>query len=136
MKFVLDLQVLQSESKSRGIGRYSRGLAQALLCGPHGRDASVIFNLAVTEGLEQRQHAAQKSISSSPKAEVNFWNQFDELRSLVAGCRKGIPISCFRGLPGVAAMLSPPETKTTAANALYDGYLASLETDIIHIPSV
>jgi glycosyltransferase involved in cell wall biosynthesis len=45
MRALLDLQTLQSESRDRGIGRYSFGLAKSLLERPELSDSGALFNL-------------------------------------------------------------------------------------------
>lgn len=44
MHLVIDLQGAQSESRKRGIGRYSRSLAMALAAGPSGHRVSLLLN--------------------------------------------------------------------------------------------
>jgi glycosyltransferase involved in cell wall biosynthesis len=129
MRFLLDLQVLQSESRNRGIGRYSRGLAQGLLCGPNGAGASALLNLAVTQSLAERAKASQ------PTADSDYWNEFDEIKQWIANCNAGTHVSVFRGLSGIAGMLSADWARVRACETLYDGYLDSLGIDLVHIPS-
>ena len=86
MRFLLDLQVLQAESRDRGIGRYSRGLAQGLLCGPNGADASVLLNLAVTHGLAERAKARHYTVAT---AEPDYWSEFDAIKHWIASCNAG-----------------------------------------------
>ena len=47
MKILIDLQTLQSESRNRGIGKYTRGLTRALLQRENKIEWHVLFNLAM-----------------------------------------------------------------------------------------
>ena len=133
MQFLLDLQALQTEPRTREIGRLSRGLAQAFLCGPHGADASVLLNLAVTQGRSERQATAKRPIHES--AEPNVWDEFDNVREWLANCNARNRIRVFRGLTGISGMRSANRARIHACEALYDAYVGSLGLELVHVPS-
>jgi len=134
MKFLLDLQVLQSASQKRGIGRYSRGLAQALLKSPAGTDASVLLNLAIPQGHAERAAARRPSNADEAK-HADFWNAFDEVKQWVASCGVTDRLHVFHGLAQIAGMLSADSTRIHACEALYDAYVGSLGVDLVHVAS-
>src|SRR5450830_787759 len=111
MKFLLDLQTLQSASRLRGVGRYCRGLAAALLNDFSG-DASVLLNSGLGDDV-----------------------RFDQIRQWVANCAPAGGIHAFRGLSCITAC-SPTHAERRRACALcYDAYVATLGVDIVHIAS-
>ena len=135
MQFLLDLQALQAEPRNRGIGRFSRGLAQAFLCGPHGADVSVLLNLAVTQGRSERQATARKR-AVHESTEPNIWDEFDNIREWLADCNAADRIRVFRGLTGISGMLSANGSRIHACEALYDAYVGSLGLELVHVPSL
>ncbi len=134
MKFLLDLQVLQSDSRSRGSGRYSRGLAQGLVCGPHAADASVLLNLAVTHDQSERQAPVLwPDINASGQSKC--WDEFDEIKQWLSNCGAADRIHVFRGLTGIAGTLSGSRARADACEAMYDAYVNSVGVDLVYVPS-
>ena len=133
MQFLLDLQALQTEPPSREIGRLSRRLAQEFLCGPHGADALVLLNLALTQSRSEQQATAKRLIHES--AELNVWDEFDNVREWLVNCNARDRIRVFRGLTGISGMLSVNGARSHACEALYDAYVGSLGVELVHVPS-
>lgn len=52
MHLVLDLQACQSESRFRGIGRYSLSLAKAIAARPRNHEVTILLNEAMGEAIE------------------------------------------------------------------------------------
>lgn len=128
MRCLLDLQVLQAESAGRGIGRYSRGLAAALLNGSYGAEFSVLLNIATTKGRVDRSGAANK-----PGA-VDYWSELEQLKNWLSRTNSNPAISYFRGLTGVAGMLGG-SLRTNAADAVYTAFVKAQRCDLVHISS-
>lgn len=133
MRLLLDLQVLQSESQGRGIGRYSRGLAGALLRDDHHAQVSVLLNSAVTEGLRQRELSYQET-PQRPRDDCagNAWEDYDKLTNWLRSQRASLDIRHFQGLADVAGMLGPSSGTLTAGEMIYDAFLATSQVDIVH----
>jgi glycosyltransferase involved in cell wall biosynthesis len=112
MKFLLDLQTLQSESRSRGIGRYCGGLAQALLTGPDGGNALTLLNSAIYNG-----------------------ETFDEVKQFISRCGAADRLHVLHGLERIQGRLSAKVSRLRAAETLYDAFVNSLGADIVHIAS-
>jgi len=110
MNFLYDLQALQSESRGRGIGRYSRGLVGALLQGTGVQDASVLLNIALDEHFDAER----------------LW------------CEARVPrprILSFRGLTAIRGVAASNRARAQACEALYDAYVATRHVDLLHIAS-
>ena len=133
MQFLLDLQALQTEPRTREIGRLSRGFAQAFLSGPQGADASVLLNLAVTQGRSARQATAKRPIHEI--VEPNVWDEFENVREWLANCNAKDRIRVFRGLTGTSEMQSTNRARIHACEALYDAYVGSLGVELVHVPN-
>src|SRR5258708_37376216 len=108
MNFLLDLQALQSDSRARGIGRYSRGLAGAILQQSPDK-ISVLVNL-----------------SHADFEEVEYW-----LDGRVARDR----VRVFHGLKRIRGMDDQNQARARACEALYDAFVRSLGVDLVHILS-
>jgi glycosyltransferase involved in cell wall biosynthesis len=110
MQFLLDLQALQAESRDRGIGRYSRGLAGELLREWGEPEASVLLNIALEEN-------------------------FDDERQWCVGRIRTDRILVFQGLRAICGMQDANRSRARACEALYDAYLARQKVDVVHIAS-
>ena len=111
MRCVMDLQGAQSQSRFRGIRRYSLSLARAMAAqaGPH--ELSVVCNGLLSESIE-------------------------ELRLCFAGL---LPENHFRvfNAPGPVAAINPDnEWRAQAAEKLRECFLADLNPDVVHIGSL
>src|SRR4051794_15872975 len=106
VKILLDLQTLQSESRRRGIGNYSRGLTDALL---RRDDAEwhVLLSDAMPETL----------------AEARRW---------VAARVDPDRIHVLRGLGPVRGADPGNNPRARAGEAVYSGFLEALDVDLVH----
>ena len=131
MRLLLDLQVLQSESRTRGIGRYTRGLTGALLRNESFSSVSALLNLAVTQGLQKRLISPQ-SRSASPAPQGDLWSEHDALTAWLTLQRPSLSIHHFQGLRDIEGIVSPSEETLSVSDALYNAYLAAHPIDIVH----
>lgn len=53
MRIVIDMQGAQTDSRKRGIGRYTRGLAAALLANSNGHEIVLALNGMLPEGAAE-----------------------------------------------------------------------------------
>jgi len=107
VRIVLDLQGAQSDSRFRGIGRYSLALAQAIVAGA-GR------------------HEVWLALSG------RFPESLDPLRDAFAGLVPPERIRIFE-LPGPVAELDPANAwRAHAAELVRENFLAGLRPDIVH----
>lgn len=111
MRILLDLQVLQTGSRVRGIGRYSRGLAAALL-GDFGEEASVLLNLSLGDDTG-----------------------FDQAQRWVREHARPGNLHLFRGLNQVCGRNPDNDPNRRAGALCYDAYVATRGVDIVHIAS-
>jgi glycosyltransferase involved in cell wall biosynthesis len=132
MRILLDLQTLQSESRARGIGRYSRGLAGALLRDDRDGQLSVLLNSAVTEGLRQRELAHRQDPRLRHGCAGNAWEELDGLTKWLKTQRTSLDIRHFQGMCEVAGMLAPSPETLTASELIYDAFLTTCQVDIVH----
>lgn len=111
MKLVLDLQGYQTESRLRGIGRYSMALARGLLRNARGHDIYVGASIA------------------SPETIVDIQEAFGDL----------LPRERFR-IWGSLAPTSQVEPRNTRrrihAEVLREAFLRDLRPDVVHCSSV
>jgi glycosyltransferase involved in cell wall biosynthesis len=132
MRILLDLQILQSESRARGIGRYSRGLAGALLRDDRPEHLSVLLNSAVTEGLRARELAHQQAPRLRDDCMGNVWEELEGLTKWLKTQRTSLDIRHFQGMCEVAGMLAPSPETLTASELIYDAFLTTSQVDIVH----
>lgn len=111
MRIVIDLQSLQSESRYRGIGRYSFSLATAMLenCGDH--DIWLVLNGAVPESIFEIRHA---------------------FRGLIPAEK----IRVFDAPLPVAEHDLRNAWRTRAAEKIREQFISQLQPDIIHVSSL
>jgi glycosyltransferase involved in cell wall biosynthesis len=109
MRIVLDLQGCQSASKHRGIGRYSLGLAKALVCYDGGHEYWVAMNgrLPISDLRE----------TFEPHVSREHLKVFE--------------------VPGAIACCQPENAwRANAAELIRESFIASLKPDIVHISSI
>jgi len=111
MRILLDLQVLQAASSLRGIGRYSRGLADALLHNL-GDNASALLNLSLGDD-----------------------ENFNDLRRWSLDRLPRPAIHTYSGMRRTAGRNPANEANRRAGALCYDAYVATLGVDIVHIAS-
>lgn len=115
MRIVLDLQSLQSQSRGRGIGSYSRGLASALLSLQEGHEWHVLLNAAVAGGDPMLRDTAL----------------VDWLRDRVDPRH----IHVFSGLYSTQGAAPGFEPRENASSLIREQLLAALRPDIVHVAS-
>lgn len=71
MRIVVDMQGAQTESRKRGIGRYTRGFTEALLRNSSGHDIHLILNGLLQDGaIEVFSHFS----GLIPASQIKVWN--------------------------------------------------------------
>src|SRR5437660_908839 len=109
MNYWLDLQALQSDSRTRGIGRYSRGLASAMLEEWPER-FSVLLNLANPD-------------------------TFDDVLCWLDGRVPRDRIHAFHGLDHIRGIEEQNHGRMRACEALYDAFVRSRDIELLHVAS-
>lgn len=111
MRIVLDLQACQSESRFRGIGRYSMALAQAMTSNAGEHEVWLILNNL-------------------------FPDTIDPIRQDFDGLIPKEHIVVF-AVPGPVAEHDPSNAwRSRAAEQVREHFLASLDPDIVHVASL
>ncbi len=107
----MDLQGAQTESRFRGIGRYSLSLAQAIARNLKGHELIIVLNGLFSDTIEPIRAAFNNLL---PQRNIVVWYA-----------------------PGpVSERKSGNEWRRKAAERIREAFLASLEPDIIHISSL
>ncbi|MCJ2074285.1 glycosyltransferase family 4 protein [Methylobacterium sp. E-016] len=109
LKILLDLQTLQSSSRHRGIGNYSRGLADALL-----RRDDVEWHILFSDAMPET------------------------LRPALAWARERVEreqIHVLHGLGPIQGRDPDAAPRARAAEALYSGFVEALAVDVVHVAS-
>lgn len=111
MRIVIDMQGAQSESRMRGIGRYSLSFARSIARNRGEHDVVLALNGQLTETIEPiRRYFADLL----PRENIRVWEA-----------------------PGpVRALDLENDARRNRAEILYETFLASLDPDIVHIPSL
>src|SRR6516164_1495873 len=111
MRIVLDLQGAQSDSRFRGIGRYSLALARAIAQEANQHEVWLALNGRYRESVETlREHFA----NLIPREQIRTFE-----------------------LPGPVAELDPRNSwRTQAAELLREKFLSDLHPDIVHISTM
>jgi len=111
MRIVIDLQGAQSDSRTRGVGRYSLAFAQAIARNGGDHDVIIALNDAFPETVEPIRRAMRTLVSDD---NIRVWST-----------------------PGpVHAADSANDTRRGRAELIYESFLASLEPDIVHVTSL
>jgi O-antigen biosynthesis alpha-1,2-mannosyltransferase len=111
MRIVLDMQGAQTESRYRGIGRYSTALALAMLREPRGHDLWVLLNDDMREGAQAVETA-------------------------IAGVVDPARVCRFAS-PGAVAWNAPANAwRRGAAEAMRETFLRDIQPDAVHISSL
>ncbi len=71
MRLVIDLQGAQGESRSRGIGRYTRNLTDAILKANHSHDVFIVLNGSMFESVPE---IIQLFSGSLPPENIRIWH--------------------------------------------------------------
>ncbi|KGB99037.1 MULTISPECIES: glycosyltransferase family 4 protein [Burkholderia] len=110
MRLVIDLQAAQGSSSVRGIGRYSRELALAMVRSPRQHEIIVTVSAAYIETAEE---VLATFSSVLPRSNIQVWNP-----------------------PRGAAPLLHDAPRLAFAETLRAQFLASLKPDLVHVCSV
>lgn len=111
MRLVIDLQSAQTESRFRGIGRYSLNFAKSLARSRGSNDLVVVLNGTLAEGIE----------------EVRY-----ELRDLLPSNM----VRVFFGPSRICAAHGGSKAKKAAAKTIWSSFLSNLQPDLIHVSSI
>lgn len=111
MRVVMDLQGAQSESRFRGIGRYSLALALAVARDARGHDIHLALNGAFPEAVKDIRTAFKGLI---PQSNIHVWH---------------VPLP-------VHACDAGNSTRCSHAEIVREATLASLKPDIVHVSSL
>jgi glycosyltransferase involved in cell wall biosynthesis len=106
MRLCLDLQALQGESAQRGVGRYSDGLASALLRSDRV-DPLVLLNTAIPKYFEEAKQWASARVPADR-------------------------IKIFCGMDRTMGLIADNASRRLRSSALYDAFIASLGVDALH----
>lgn len=111
MRLVIDLQGAQTESRFRGIGRYSMALTQAIIQSRGDHDVVVVLNGLLRDSITPIRRALADLL---PKENVRVWYAGGPIR------------------------LSDPAnaSRYKAAAVLRDGFIESLAPDVVHVSSL
>lgn len=111
MRIVIDLQGAQTESRFRGIGRYSLSLAQAIARNRGNHEVVIALNALFPETIEPIRNAFDGLL---PQENIRVWHAVGP----VLECRPG------------------NERRREAAEKMREAFLASLEPDIVYVTSI
>ncbi|WP_145008365.1 glycosyltransferase family 4 protein [Pseudomonas oryzihabitans] len=111
MRIVLDLQGAQTESRYRGIGRYSLSLAQGIVRNRGEHEVIILLN-------------------------GQFGDTIEPIRTAFEGLLPVDRIHVWYGPAHTAECLSGNDWRRLAAETLREAYIASLNADIVHISSL
>ncbi|PMS36910.1 glycosyltransferase involved in cell wall biosynthesis [Trinickia symbiotica] len=113
MRIVIDLQAAQSESRFRGIGRYSLSLA-----------------LAMVADAERRGHEVYVVLNGK------FPETIEPLRTSFAGLLSQDRILVFSSLPETEGVTPGSEWRRRASEFVREEFLAALRPDVLHVSSL
>lgn len=111
MRIVVDLQGAQTESRFRGIGRYTLSFTQALIDKAQGHEVFLALNGNLPEGIPALRETFRKRL---PPENIRVW----------------------QGPGNVAERDYAEGTRRRIAERIRESFLASLSPDIVHIPSL
>lgn len=111
MRLLIDLQGAQTESRFRGIGRYSMSLAQAMARNAGSNDVWVAVNGTLADGISEIREGFDGLISQ------------DRIR-------------VFESLPDVGWPDPANAWRRGAAERIRESFLAGLQPDVIHVSSL
>src|SRR5690606_4035356 len=106
MRIVVDLQACQTESRYRGIGRYSMALLKAMLQRNRGHEILVTLNGAFSDTVEVIRGELDGLLSQDA---IRVWQQ---------------PANAFEGW------------RHDAAEMLRESFIRQLQPDVVHVASV
>lgn len=111
MRIVMDLQGAQSESRFRGIGRYTLSLALAAAQRSRGHDIRLVLNGAFTETVPAIREAFRDLV---PQQNIHVWH---------------VPLP-------VEGMHRGNAARVRRAELIREAAIAALEPDVVHVSSL
>ena len=111
MRVVIDLQGAQTESRYRGIGRYSLSIAKALAADRGDHEVIVLLNAALPSAMA-------------------------EIRAQCAALLPAAQIKVFHGLTRVCGRDPLNGWRSAASALLREAYIAGLEADAVFVPAL
>ncbi len=111
MRIVIDLQGAQTESRFRGIGRYSLGFAKGVLQNCEGHEVIIILNGLFPETIEPLRAEFEGML---PSENILVWHA-----------------------PGPVREMDPANTqRRKTAEVIREAFIANLNPDIVHVTSL
>lgn len=111
MKIVLDMQGAQTESRLRGIGRYTLAFARALVLERGDHEVHIVLNGLLSDSIQSLREIFAPLV---PEQNIHVWSA-----------------------PGPVAPLDPKNAKRfRAAEILREAFIAALDPDVVHITSL
>ncbi|NMH16648.1 glycosyltransferase, partial [Tepidiphilus sp. B18-69] len=111
MRIVIDMQGAQTESRFRGIGRYTMAFAQAVVRNRGQHEVLLALNGMFPETIEPIRAAFADLL---PQKNIRVWNAPGPVKEVESG----------------------NETRREIAELLREAFIASLNPDVIHITSL
>lgn len=111
MRIVIDMQGAQTESRFRGIGRYTMSFAQGVVRNRGGHEVILALSGLFPDTIEPIRAAFDGML---PQENIRVWH---------------VPGPVAEGLPG-------NETRREVAELIREAFLASLQPDVIHVSSL
>lgn len=111
MRIVIDMQGAQTESRFRGIGRYTSSLAHAIVRNRREHEVILALSGLFPETIEPIRAAFDGFL---PQENIRIWYAPGPVREIDPGCR----------------------TRREAAELIREAFLSSLRPDVIHVSSL
>ena len=131
MRILIDLQGAQSESRYRGIGRYSLSLARAAALHSRGHDIHVLLNGAFQDTIAPIR-AAFSGILSADK--IHVWYAPLPFRGLDTDRASQDRVRCAEIIREAAAIALAPDV--IHVSSLFDGYADSTTVTVGGVPGI
>lgn len=111
MRIVIDMQGAQTESRFRGIGRYTIEFAKAVARNKGGHEILLVLNGSLNESI---RHIQKSFVGLLPKRNFKVWHPLTPIRASGAG----------------------NEQRRLISTKIYNTFIKSLEPDVIHTTSL
>lgn len=111
MRIVIDMQGAQTESRFRGIGRYTMAFAHAIIRNRGEHEVILVLNGLFSDTIEPIRVAFQRVL---PQKNIQVWYAPGPIKEEQSG----------------------NETRREVAELIREAFIASLQPDIVHIPSL
>lgn len=111
MRIVIDMQGAQTESRFRGIGRYTLAFTQAIVRNRREHEIILVLNGLFPETIEPIRFSFKDLL---PQENIRVWNATGPVKAEQVG----------------------NENRLEIAELIYESFLASLQPDVIHVCSL